>query len=144
MKIFGCLLILISSVICAYFYEKSLKSKLLKYTEITEFIKYTMNQIEYFSTPIDKIFTSFEAKYISEIITNRCATRSLGNDYLKLNEYFNMLGKGYKKEQLDLSRYYLSYFSDACAKISYELPNKIKIFRSMSLFFGATTIIFLV
>ncbi|MBO5380350.1 MAG: hypothetical protein J6A90_08495 [Clostridia bacterium] len=144
MKILGCFLILISSVSCAYFYEKSLKNKLYKYAEIIDFIKYAKNQIEYFSTPIDKIFASFEAKYISDIISSKAAPKLFGKDDEQLNTYFASLGKGYKKEQIDLSNYYISYFQDVYTKASYELPSKIKIFRAMSLFFGATTIIFLV
>ncbi len=144
MKIFGCLLVLISSVSCAYFYEKSLKIKMMKYMEIIDFIKFAKNQIEYFCTPIDKIFTSFEAKYINEILKNRHAPKSFGKDTRQLNEYFSILGKGYKKEQIDISSYYENYFQDAYSKIAYELPSKIKIFRAMSLFFGATAIIFLV
>lgn len=144
MKIFGCLLILISCVSCAYFYEKSLKNKILILGEIIDFIKYVKNQIEYFSTPIDKIFTDFECKYINETIKSRRAENIFGKDKERINEYFSMLGKSYKKEQLDLSSYYLSYFSDRYTKISYELPNKIKVFRAMALFVGATTIIFLV
>lgn len=144
MKIFGCILILISSVTCAYFYEKSLKIKMLKYAEIIDFIKYTKSQIEYFSTPIDKIFTSFDAKHITEILSSKKAPRSFGKDARVINEYFNSIGKGYKKEQIDLSNYHINYFQDEFTKLSYELPSKIKVFRAMSLFIGATTIIFLV
>lgn len=144
MKIFGCLFIIISSICCAYFYEKSSKNKLLNYAEAIDFIKYAKNQIEYFFTPIDKIFTSFQAKYIAESLSNRCAQKSFGKDAAHLNNYFSALGKGYKKEQIDLSNYYITYFQDAYTKACYEMPTKIKIFRAMSLFFGATTIIFLV
>lgn len=144
MKILGCILILVSTVSCAYLYENSLKSKLLKYVEIIDFMKYAKNQIEYFSTEIDKIFDSFDAKHINEILKNKKAPASFGKDGEKLNEYFYALGRGYKKEQIDLSSYYISYFEDSYNKIAYELPSKIKVFRAMSLFFGATTIIFLV
>ena len=144
MKVFGCFLVLISSVCCAYFYEKSLKASLLKYAEIIEFIKYTKSQIEYFSTPIDKIFTSFESKYINEAIKSKSASRNLIKDYARLNEFFSTIGKGYKKEESDLCDYYISYFQDEYSKIANELPIKIKVSRAMSLFIGATLIIFLV
>ena len=144
MKIFGCILILISSVSCTYFYENGQKTKLLRYAEIIEFMKFAKYQIEYFSTKIDKIFTEFDAKYIGEILSSKRVPKSFGKDSTALNEYFSSLGKGYKKEQLDLSSYYINYFQDAYTKISHELPNKIKIFRAMSLFIGATTIIILV
>ena len=144
MKIFGCFLVLISSVFCAYFYEKSLKTSLLKYSEIIEFIKYTKSQIEYFSTPIDKIFTSFESKHINEVIKNKSAPRFFIKDYAKLNEFLSSIGKGFKKEEINQCEYNISYFQDEYSKIAYESPNKIKVFRAMSLFVGVTIIIFLV
>ena len=88
MKIFGCLLILISSVSCAYFYEKSLKNKILILGEIIDFIKYAKNQIEYFSTPIDKIFTDFECKYINETIKSRRAENIFGKDKERIPSIF--------------------------------------------------------
>lgn len=144
MKIFGCILILISSICCAFFYEKSLNNKIKIYEEIIDFIKYAKNQIEYFSTPVDKIFTSYESKQITDLLKNKSVTPSFSDESEKINEFFSLLGKGYKKEELQLCDYYISYFEDIYTKKLYEQPTKVKIFRAMSLFFGATTIIFLV
>ena len=65
MKIFGCLLILISSVSCAYFYEKSLKNKILILGEIIEFIKKYKIQLDIYKEAIEKL-TGYrvEKKYI--------------------------------------------------------------------------------
>ncbi len=147
MKIIGCGLVLIASIVCAYYYERSIKGKMSKYNEIICFIGYIKNQIEYFSYPLDEIFEKFSShtELTSALINGNFHSTRLGKeDEGKLNELFSQLGKSYKNEQITLCEYYIDYFTTSLRKCEGDAPNKIKVFRSMSLFVGICTIILLV
>ncbi len=148
MKIIGCALILISSILCAYFYENGLKAKISKLEELIAFITYIKNKIEYFSVPINKIYEQYENK--SDFINNLITNQSLeGVSFDKgtnnaINEFFCSLGNGYKKEQIALCEYNIGLFNEKVQALKTEYPSKTKVFRSMSLFTGISTIILLI
>lgn len=147
MKIIGCGLILIASLVCAFYYEKRIKEKIARYSELISFISYIKNQIEYFSYPINEIFERYQpcSPFISSIIENNVDTKYLtSEEKAQINEFVASLGKGYKKEQIALCEYTISFFNVSLEKTKYEAPNKIKVFRSMSLFVGICSIILLV
>lgn len=147
MKLLGCGLILIASVVCAFYYEKHIKIKISYYSELISFINYIKNQIEYFSYPIDEIFAKYDisSDFLSSIVNGNVDSLRLSNEEkTQINEFMSSLGKGYKKEQIKLCEYNIAFFNTSLDKIKYEAPNKIKVFRSMSLFIGICTIILLV
>lgn len=147
MKIIGCGLILIASLVCAFYYEKRIKDKLSRYNELISFISYIKNQIEYFSYPINEIFTKYQdsSPFINSIIDNNLDTKYLtSEEATQINDFIASLGKGYKKEQIALCEYNISFFNVSLEKTKYEAPKKIKVFRSMSLFVGICSIILLV
>lgn len=149
MKFLGGVFILLASVLCAYHYEKRLKTKSLHIQELSSFITYIKSQIEYFSYPINTIFERYEAKseFINEIIKNPDCLKSEGFDsdiQNTLLNFFSSLGKGYKKEQLSLCDYTISSLSSYVQALKKEYPSKVKVFRSMSLFVGISIVILIV
>jgi hypothetical protein len=147
LKIIGCGLILIASIVCAFYYEKRIKEKISRYNELISFINYIKNQIEYFSYPINEIFAKYQdtSLFINSIINNNLDTKYLTNEEkAQIIDFITSLGKGYKKEQIALCEYNIGFFNVSLDKTKYEAPKKIKVFRSMSLFVGICSIILLV
>ncbi|MBQ8545903.1 MAG: stage III sporulation protein AB [Clostridia bacterium] len=147
MKIAGCILIFISAILCSYYYEKGLKIKISKCEELLSFINYIKSQIDYFSLPISTIYEKYDKKsdFINEIISSENGIKAIDkeNDQ-QINEFFGNIGKGFKKEQIKLCEYNIDRFSNLLEKLKNDYPNKAKVFRSMSLFFGICAIILLV
>ena len=56
MKIIGSFLIIISSIIASYIYEKQQKEKIESLKNLDKFIIYIKQQIEYFNYPLDIIY----------------------------------------------------------------------------------------
>lgn len=149
MKFFGGVFILLASVLCAYYYEKKLKTKISHAQELSSFITYIKCQIEYFSYPINTIFERYEAKsdFINEIIKNPTYVKNEGFENSIQNillDFFASLGKGFKKEQLNLCDYVILSLSDYVQALKKEYPSKVKVFRSMSLFVGISIVILFV
>ena len=147
MKIVGCIFVLLSSILCSYYYERALKSKISKCEELISFIIYIKSQIEYFSLPINSIYERYSNKndFVNEIISNEGKIKALDKENdKKIAEFFSNIGKGFKKEQLNLCEYNIELFSHYLDKLKGEYPSKCKVFRSMSLFFGICAIILLV
>lgn len=149
MKILGSLFILIASISSCVVYERSEKSKISSTKEICELIRYIKSQIEYFSTPISKIFASYAEKspLLSELCEKRLdlAKKSLDKDDFKtVSEFFTTLGKGLRDEELALCSYTLETLENSIAKKEKDYPDKIKVFRAMALFFGFCVVILLI
>lgn len=144
MKILGGLLILLSSIVCTYYYESHLKDKVNKYSELISFISHISNQIEYFSCPLEQIYEKYTKKtpFISSLIIKKCSFDKKV-DKLVIN-FFQTIGQGFKKEQLKLCSYTINELESSLSSLKLLLPNKIKVFRSMSLFVGICTIILVV
>lgn len=145
MKILGSILILASSILASYYYEKSYKAKILNCENIIDFISYIRAQIDYFSYPINIIYQKYDKKtdVIEYLINNNDATKKLidANTDKKINEFFSSIGMGFKKEQLSLCDYNLELLNKKADTLKREYPNKIKVFRSMSLFIGICMVI---
>lgn len=147
LKFLGCLLILLSSVTVGFYMERSYKEKIRFLQEIIDLINYTRNQIEFFSLPINEIYLSFQnrSKHLTDLITgnvNLIYENFRNQEYL--HHYFNEIGKGYKSEQIKLCDYTLNEAQKDLNNLNLDLPKKIKIIRSLSLFIGASLVILLV
>ncbi len=149
MKIIGALLILCASICSCVFYEKNEKSKISSAIKACDFIKYIKTQIEYFSTPINKIIASYEDKspLIEDLSTKSfsVAKRLLDRgDFKLVFDFFSSLGKGLKDEELSLCSYTIEELQKCIEKKEKDYPDKIKVFRAMALFFGFCVIILLI
>lgn len=149
MKIIGSLLILCSSFLASYFYEKSEKEKASACSDVCDFIMYIKAQIEYFKMPTDKIFASYKTE--SKIVT-ALATRdykyifSVFDDNVAqvLEKFRESLGAGFKDEQLSLCEYTIYIVSERGKKLNNEFSGKVRVFRSLALFCSVCAIILLV
>ena len=149
MKILGAILILTASIFACTVYEKSEKSKIASAKQICAFIKYIKAQIEYFSTPVGKIFASYGEK--TPLIERVCekdfnmVKKLLDKDDFKLVfEFFEGLGKGLRVEEAALCSYTIKELEENIAKKEKDYPDKIKVFRAMALFFGFCIVILLI
>lgn len=148
MKILGCALIFVSSLLCSYFYEKNIKKKIDTLEELVDLISLIKNKIEYFSEPINKIFLEYNTK--NTFIKNLLESKETAVTYFdqeiqkQVSRFFSEIGNGYKKEQIALCDYNIQLLNNKLTKIKNEYPNKIKIFRSIALFVGISIIILLV
>lgn len=148
MKILGCALIFVSSLLCSYFYEKNIKKKIDTLEELVDLISLIKNKIEYFSEPINKIFLEYNTK--NTFIKNLLESKETAITYFdqeiqkQVSRFFSEIGNGYKKEQIALCDYNIQLLNNKLTKIKNEYPNKIKIFRSIALFVGISIIILLV
>ncbi len=148
-KILGCILILCASICSCILYEKAEKSKLQNIKEMCEFIKYIRTQIEYFSAPLDKIYSSYEhsSELIDKISANELSSIKEyfeKDDFKIISSLFYSLGKGLKSEQLALCSYSITELEESYKKKEADFPNKIKVFRAMALFCGFCAIILLI
>ena len=149
MKLIGSLLIILASVVSSFFYEKNLKENLKNTVEICELIKYIKSKIEYFSTSINEILQSYETDncHIKEYVLKKdkfnCSylDKSVVN---QVNDFFDKLGKGYKKEQITLCDYTISLLESSVTNLKENYPKKAKLFRSLSLFFAIGCVIILI
>ncbi len=148
MKMIGSVLILLSSILCSFYYEKRLKNRISKCEELISFISYIKSQIEYFSYPIDVIYDKYEQKteFIMEIISGQTISDKIFDAYTRKNisNFFSQIGKGFKKEQITLCSFLIEELSNQLLKYKSDYPSNVKVFRSMSLFFGISTIILLI
>lgn len=148
-KILGSILILFASIYACIAYEKREKSKLSALNTTIEFIKHIKAQIEYFSTPINKIFATYEH---SSEVTKKLAKKDINDsqsDFDKesfkvVSNFFSSLGRGVKSEQLSLCTYTINELEKISEKNMADYPNKIKVFRAMALFCGICAIILLI
>lgn len=147
MKIIGSLLILIATVVASFFYEKGYKDRLSKIKSVIGFISYIRTQIEYFSHPLSEIYNNYQEMNDFLLTLTKAESNDFGLDKQEFNiirEFFSSLGKGYKKEQISLCDYTIKELNKIYETQERDYPNKIKIFRSMSIFIGVSAIILLV
>ena len=137
MKIFGCLLILASSLLSSYTYDTNYKKRLATIKEIKAFIEQIRVEIEYFSRGITDIFKDYKGKsqsILSLISTGVCPKIKNSEAEDSVNELFQSLGKGYKKEQIKLCEYTCKRLEDAYFEQEIQYKGKVKVFATMSVF----------
>ena len=148
MKIIGSLLILFASIVASYLYESSLKRSIEILCELVELIKTTRHKIEYYSLPVEDILKEYDCKntHLKQMINGDFFTgiHIDVNIQKDIENYFSMLGRGYKKEQLSLCDYTINSLENALNNMKTEFIKKAKVFRSLSLFLGVGVVILLV
>lgn len=146
MKIFGSILIIIASIVAAYFYEEHQKNKQKCLKELLCFIEYIKNQISFFTMPLQEIYT--HAKKDNTVIQKLISCEKV-SEYGKeledeLSFCFETLGKGFKTEQIKTLEYTEKQISFKIDEQEKHLPQKVKVFRAMSIFVGCCSVILFV
>ncbi len=149
MKLVGGILIICASICASFFYEKRLKQEIANHIALIDLIGYISTQIEYFSKPINDIFSSYKTEnpVILEIISKKeLADLSYFDKKIQKDTRILLceLGKGYKKEQITLCEYTKNIISPLVSELKTEYSKKCKIYRSLSLFIGISAVILLI
>ena len=147
MKYIGSVLILCACICFSFFYEMKEKKKVENLKLMHNFINYIKSKIDFFLTPQDKIFSEYECKLIEELYTNNF--NNLSNYFDKeasvlIKDFFNKLGKGLKDEEITRCSYTLTKLEEIIKKYENELPNKIKVVRTLAIFCGACVILLII
>ena len=112
--------------------------------DFTEFIK---NQIEYFSLPLNEIYSRYTFKNslsVTNIIEQKDVTSFSNEINQEINATFIGLGIGFKKEQLMHLEYLNKRLTSEIEKCEREYAQKVKIFRALSIFTGCCAVILFV
>ena len=129
-------------------YEKKIKKTICAYEELITFIRFISTQIEYFSYPLTQIYEKYEDKseLINGIISQQKLPPHIFSEVItkSLHDFFSTIGKGYKKEQIKLCEYTISQLDSTLEEVKKASPQKIKVFRSISLFVGISAIILII
>ena len=141
MKIIGSFLIIISSIIASYIYEKQQKEKIESLKNLDKFIIYIKQQIEYFNYPLDIIYSKFNNKNTVSLTVQPNFESELNKD---IKDCFSQLGKGFKSEQIKSLEYLHSKINIKLLNLEKSYIEKVKVFRAISLFIGCCTAILLV
>ena len=152
-KLIGAILILCASVSACYFYEKNEKRKIQMCEQYCELIKFIKSQIQYFSSPIDKILSSYKPHLNNENEFNEYTnltkvkeniSRCDKEEKMLLEGFFSSLGKGLKAEEVALCSYTASELEKITEKKKADYSSKIKSFRAIVMFIGACAVILLI
>jgi len=147
MKYLGALFIMCGCVILSYFYESKEKTRLLNLIKIRDFISYVKNQIDFFLTPCHKLFSEYDDDFIKGLIDNDFNNMGIYfEEHIadELSHFFKSLGNGLKDEEISLCDYTIQKLDDTIKKVEGEIKNKIKIFRTLSLFGGGCLVILII
>ena len=114
---------------------------------MTEFIKHIENKIGFFLTPKHIIFDGYENNFIKSLIKDDFKSLNLHFDNeiaSDLLSFFQNFGQGLKDEEIKLCRYTTGRIDNAIEKAEKEIKNKIKVYRALVLFAGATLSILII
>lgn len=147
-------------IVCAYTgYEASaiMRHKLRMTEAFISFLTYIKSQIEFFSAPLSDIYESFhhetldKCRFTDDLRLYGFAPAlekirySLPADvYESLTGFLTGLGKSVKQCQIDLCDYHINDLYDKCKALKESLPQKTKLYTSLSVMAGLTAVIILI
>ena len=131
----------------SYYYEKREKNKLMQLSNMRDFILHIRTKIDYFLTPLHIIYSEYTNPFIKILINDNFNNLDL---YFEkdasplIKEFFSSVGKGLKDEEIALCDYTLSKLELIYENNEKELKNKIKVFRTLAIFGGASVCILMI
>jgi stage III sporulation protein AB len=155
LKIAGLSLVLICSVGIGFYTSHLQKSVLEQTKNMLDFMYYIKQQIEYFNTPLDDIYSSFDNQnqlfslLVKDISTNgwKIAVRNQNKLYIPKNflsiidNFGNTLGKTGRKDQLEKCDYYIKEFEQEYENLKQTTPQKTKTSIALCFYVGLMIII---
>ena len=147
MKYLGSLLIMCGCITLSYYYEKREKARIRHLSNMCDFIVHIRTRIDFFLTPLHIIFSEYSNPFIKELIEDNFQNLDIyfGKDCVMcLNDFFSSLGKGLKDEELKLCDYTLAKLDALYKKAEEESKNKIRVFRTLTIFGGASLVILMI
>lgn len=156
MKYIGLALIFSVCVYTGYDAAAQCRQKLKLTEAFISFITYIKAQIEFFSAPLSDIYAGFRGGLLDDIGFTAVLRRqgldaalgsirsSLPDDvYDSLESFSAGLGKSGKQSQLDLCDYHIEVLNASCSAQKTSLPQKTRLYTSLSLMAGLTAVIVL-
>lgn len=146
-KYIGAILIMCGCITLSYYYEKREKNKLMQLSNMRDFILHIRTKIDYFLTPLHIIYSEYTNPFIKILINDNFNNLDL---YFEkdasplIKEFFSSVGKGLKDEEIALCDYTLSKLELIYENNEKELKNKIKVFRTLAIFGGASVCILMI
>ena len=147
MKYFGALLIMCGCITLSYFYEKNEKNKIRHLIKMKDFITFIRTKINLFLTPLSELYEEYNDDFIAELSKDGFSTlnKYFNNNICEyLEDFFKSMGKGMKDEELALCDYTITQLSAGIEKAEAEYKNKIKVFRTLVIFSGASLVILVI
>ncbi len=155
LKIVGLCLIFLSSVGVGFYSSRKLKTALQQAKEMLDFINYIKQQIEFFNTPLNEIYSAFEnqscllsplVKDISHEGWNMALKNTkklfIPEPFLSIvKDFGENLGKTNKKDQLEKCEHYIQDFEKEYEKLKITTPEKIRTSLALSVYGGLMIII---
>ena len=134
-------------IVLSYFYEYKEKSKLSHLIKMRDFINHIKVKIDFFLTPCHQLFSQYDDEFIRGLIENNFDNINCYFEEPIVNDisyFFTNLGNGLKDEQICLCDYVIQKLDDSIKNTEGEIKNKIKIFRTLTLFGGGCLVILVI
>lgn len=158
MKTLGLFIIFICPLLLGAFSSHKTKTALTQLRSMLDFMNYIKNQIEYFNTPINDIYSAYEntGNALRDLVFDisvsgwTYALQKKQDLYLpddiiqKLSQFGSHLGKSTKEDQLTHCNYYIRLLEDQYEKLEKEVPQKTKVSLALGLSCGLMLIILLI
>lgn len=155
LKMAGLSLVLICSVGIGFYTSRLQKTALEQAKNMLDFMYYIKQQIEFFNTPLNDIYSSFSnqnqlfSSLVKDISTNgwNIAVRNQNELYIPknflsiINEFGNVLGKTERKDQLEKCDYYIKEFEQKYKELEQKTPQKTKTTLALCFYVGLMIII---
>lgn len=137
---------MISCVFATYYYEVRLKKQISDVSDLIKFIHHIRSEIEFFQSPVSRIFEKYDKTELTNAIISRDYSRFDFNESIEeaVSSFFTSLGHGLKRDELAFCDQTISILERELAVIKSSYPTSVKIHRSLSLFFGALVVILIV
>ncbi len=158
-KYIGMLLIFVFTTLVGNGLATAEKRKIENGEALRAFIAHIGREIEYFKTPLDKIFSSFansilekneflntvREKSLSDALDKRSSIFCFKEEtYKSLLDFSEFLGKSDSSDQLSRCKYILSLIDDDLKKCKEAYPKNRKMYSSLGVLSGVMIIILLV
>ena len=147
MKYIGAIFIMCGCVTLSYLYEKREKNKITYLHKMKDFISYIKSKINFFLTPLNTIFSDYDDEFISNIVKNKFENLDEyydKNDLEFISCFFTSIGKGIKDEEISLCDYTLANLETSICEAEKDFKNKVKVFRTLAIFCGASVVILII
>lgn len=155
-KIVGALIVIIASVGVGYVMSDSLGTRLRSVEALARFVDHISVNIDMYKTPLCEIYDSFDDKYLASRGFTACLDRGIyaaaesagllrGDEEAELIKVFGeKIGGGGADDMVKLCSYTSSRLMSIADKLRKELPEKQKVYRTISVLAGISVVIMLV
>ncbi|MBE6708706.1 MAG: hypothetical protein E7578_05645 [Ruminococcaceae bacterium] len=153
MKTIGIIIILTLSVLVGFILSDNLRTRLKNITSLCSFVEYISENIRLYKTPLDEIFTSFSNEYLEKTgfikgletgLYNSAKNAGLlygDEESIIIKTVSDKLGYGTVDEMDKLCSSAINKLKNLEDKLKKELPDKQKVYRTISVLAGASIVI---